>query len=351
MYIKDISLRNYRNYEDSFFSFSPEGSLIIGKNGKGKTNLLEAISYFAYGRSTLNHQDEQLICHGKDAFRIKSIFCVEDIDTEYMVSFCKEKKKIIHYENKQLRKLSDLYKLLQIVYSAPDDIYNIFTTPAKRRNFIDMAISKIYPVYIEYLRNYKNALHQRNSLLKIEFNQKEKEAWDKVFCEAAYHITEYRLKFFSLFRDEVSKSHSMLIDKEEDIEIVYKYNYYSSDDFISKMMVLLHKNIANEKKQQTSLYGPHRDDFIVLINKKDAQHFASQGQKRSLVISFKIVLANIIKNINKINPILIFDDTLAELDVYRSNYLLSNLTKSHQIFIASPTLTKYKTVDLPVLEL
>jgi DNA replication and repair protein RecF len=324
--------------------------LIIGKNGIGKTNLLEAISYFAYGRSILHHHDEELINHSKDAFKIKAEYSVNDTLSEFQVIFDKHNKKVIHYENKQLRKLSDLYKLLQVVYSAPDDIFNLFTTPAKRRHFIDMAIAKIYPVYIEYLRNYKNALTQRNHLLKTEFNPKEKEAWDRVYCEAAFNIIEYRIMFFDLFNAEVTKAHSQIIDKDEIIDVSLKLNFYDND-FVSKMLAFLNKNIANERKQQTSLYGPHRDDFSISINKQDAFSYASQGQKRSIVIAFKIALANIIKAINNINPILIFDDTLAELDMQRSNFLLSYLTQKHQIFIASPSATKYNGIDLPVLEL
>ena len=107
MYIKNISLRNFRNYEDSFFSFEPEGCLISGKNGIGKTNLLEAISYFTFGKSIINHLDEQLISYTADHFWIKSDFCINASMAEFKVFYSKQKK-VVQVENKPLKKLSDL---------------------------------------------------------------------------------------------------------------------------------------------------------------------------------------------------------------------------------------------------
>jgi len=350
LYIKNIGLRNFKNYEDSFFSFKPEGCIIIGKNGIGKTNLLEAMSYFTYGRSILNHHDEQLISFAKDSFVIKSSFYVNEDTAEFQAFFSKQKKKVIQIENKPLKKISDLYRHVQTVYSSTDDIFNIFSTPSKRRHFVDIAIAKIYPSYIDFLRRYKNTLAQRNSLLKTNFNPKEKEAWDKTFCEEAKSIVEYRIKFFDQYNEFVKKSYG-LITGEEEIDILLKLNYYQEHDFVPKMISLLNKNLVHEKKYQTSLYGPHRDDFDITISQKNALHFASQGQKRSIVIALKIALANIITSINNIHPILIFDDTLAELDKSRSSSLLSKLNPNHQVFIASPTLDRYLSIGLPVLDL
>ena len=402
MHIKSISLQNYRNYIDSSFEFSPEGSLIIGKNGSGKTNLLEAISYFTYGKSILNHLDLQLINHGKDSFFVKSCFqkntnCSNDFTavdsskssngfpavdlsnniqamTEFKAYYNSQKKKVLHIDQKPLNKLSDLYQHLQVVYSGPDDIFNIFSVPARRRTFLDMAISKIYPVYIDYLRRFKETLAQRNSLLKKDFSKKEKEAWDRTFCEDAKNVVDIRLRFFEVYRSYFKEAYAMIMDINENVDIFLKLNVstsslhtlhyqsrmdYSSverggkgeynQDFISYMLSILHENTEKEKKYQTSLFGPHLDDFIVSIYQKNAILFASQGQKRSLVVALKVALANMITDINNILPIMIFDDTLAELDKQRCENLLKNLTGKHQIFIASPTRDRYLELNLPVM--
>ena len=350
MFLNNISLRNFKNYEDSFYAFAPQGSLIVGKNGIGKTNLLEAISYFTYGKSILNHLDNQLINYSKNNFFIKSEFCINDATTECKAYYDKQKKKVIHIDDKPLKKISDLYHLLQVVYSGPEDIYNIFSTPAKRRQFIDMAIAKVFPVYIDFLRRFRDALIQRNSLMKTDFNQKEKEAWDKTFCEEAKNIVEYRIKFCDLYKDVLKTAHTMIV-KNEDIDYSLKLNVFYESDFCSKMTSLLKDNEQKERKYQTSLFGPHLDDFVITLNQKNAMHYASQGQKRSIVIALKIALAYIISSTSNVQPILIFDDTLAELDKSRSTNLLSHLSMKHQIFIASPTSDKYLSTKLPILNL
>ena len=350
MYIKHVSLRNFKNYEDFSFGFEPSGCLIIGNNGIGKTNLLDAISYFTYGRSVLHVPDQQLINYHAEKFNIKSVFSIDNDDTEFNVSFSKEKK-LIRIENNPLKKLSDLYRLLQVVYSGPDDIFRIFSTPAKRRQFMDMAISKIFPVYMDFFRRFKNAHVQRNALLKTNFSPSEKESWDITFCMEAKNIVEYRIKFFDLFKGFFITAYKMIVQENEEVDIALKLNFNTDGDFVNEMMKVLHLNLQKEKRHQETVVGPHRDDIDILINQKIALFHASQGQKRSIVIAMKIALANIITNITGKNPIMIFDDTLAELDLSRSNNLLTNMIEKHQIFIASPTSEKYLNLKLPVLEL
>jgi DNA replication and repair protein RecF len=296
---------------------------------------------------------------------------------EFKAYYSRQKIKQIYIDGKPLKKLSDLYQYLQVVYSGPEDIYNFFSIPAKRRHFMDMAIAKIFPVYIDFIRRFNDALDQRNALLKSGFNPKEKEAWDKVFCEEVKNVTEYRIKFFSIYREFIQKAYSMIIGREETVDVFLRPNFAppytpqevketelmildappptspstSREAYIEKMMKMLKDIEQSEVKTQTSLLGCQRDDFHISINHKNAFHFASQGQKRSIVIAMKIALANMITDINKTKPIMIFDDTLAELDMTRSSNLLSKLTKDHQIFIASPTAERYLTTGLPVLNL
>jgi DNA replication and repair protein RecF len=348
--ISHISLRNFKNYEDFSFSFAPAGNLIVGDNGIGKTNLLEAISYFTYGRSILHSSDAQLITFSSDEFRIKSTFMVKDAPLQLKAYFSKDKK-VIQIDDKPLKKMTSLYDLLQMVYSGPDDIYQIFSTPAKRRQFLDMAISKVFPAYMDHLRSFHHALIQRNALLKTEFTPSEKDAWDDTFVRAAKEVVDYRMRFFSLLADQISYAYQNIISQDEHISIDLKLNFFHATDFHEKMLWALSDIVIKEKRYQQSQIGPHRDDFVISIDTKNAFHFASQGQKRSIVIALKLALANIIKSINEINPILIFDDTLAELDIHRSARLLDHLTKHHQVFIASPNLDKYMSVDLPVIAL
>jgi len=348
LYIKDIHLRNFKNYEDNYFNFSSQGNLIIGKNGIGKTNLLEALSFFTLGKSILNNHDSQLIKFGRESFFLKSEYAFTETKyklkpSTFTVYYDKMKKKIIHVNNKPLQKLSDIYQYVQVVYSSPDDIYHIFSLPNKRRYFTDSAISKIYPYYLNIIRRFKETLNQRNSLLKRVFLPEEKEVWDISICREVEKVTEQRLKFFKMYNTYFQEAYKSISPLSEIVSITLKLNDIS--------MKILKENEQKEIKYQTSLFGSHLDDFYISLNGKNALFFASQGQKRCIVIALKIALANIIKDIDKVNPIMIFDDTLAELDENRSSSLLLHLTKEHQVFIATPSIERYRKIDIPLMEL
>jgi len=351
MYITNISLRNFKNYEDFFLEFNPRGAIIIGQNGIGKTNLLEAISYFSYGKSVLNIPDECLIRYHQEICTVKASYHFNGRNWDFKAYFDKSSKKHISIENKSLKKMSELYHYLQIVYSGPNDLYNLFSTPAKRRLFIDSSISKLYPDYLIHLTKYKYIHFQRNAMLKNNYQPKEKEAWDKVFCEENNNIVQYRINFFKILRLYYQAAYQKITVEEERVDIHLKPNFYCEDFSIPPLVTRLRENEEKEKKNQCSLFGCHLDDFYLTINNNIASLFASQGQKRSMVIALKLALAQIISEISQNDPILIFDDTLAELDQQRNKNLLTYLTTKHQIFIASPSFAKYSSIELPVIDL
>lgn len=356
MYISNIEILNFKNYIHSIFKFSPEGSFITGLNGIGKTNLLEAISYLSYGKSILNNKDSDLINFNKISnqensfFTIKSEFHISE-KIDFLVRYNTKKQKVIKVNEKQIAKISDLYKYVQIVYSSPDDMFNIFSSPAKRRQFLDMAIAKVYPGYIDTLSKYKKTLFQRNNLLKTDYSEKEKKAWDVIFCKDAYDVTNYRKLFIENYKTHLVNSYYDLISNNEKLDIFIKYSYNIDSNFVDSMLKTLNEIKEKESKYQTSLIGPHIDDMIIKINNKIAVNYASQGQKRSIVIILKLALSNYITKSINVFPILIFDDTLAELDNERTLKLLSHLSQKHQIFIASPSTEKYSLLKLPILKL
>jgi DNA replication and repair protein RecF len=356
LYIKKIDIQNFRNYKDFSYNFESQGCIITGNNGIGKSNFLEAISYFAYGKSILSNKDTELLNlnfpQGKENnFTINSQYHTDQTDINFFVRYNSKKQKLIKIHNKQIKKISELYKYIQVVYSSPNDIFNIFSTPAKRRQFLDMSIAKIYPMYINYLSNYKNALHQRNMLLKMNYNHSEKNAWDKIFINEAQNVTEYRKKFITEFKIYFSNAYNDMINEQEKVDISLRLNFNNQANFEEEMLKEIHKINKKESLQQISLIGPHLDDLQINIDNKSANIYASQGQKRSLVIALKLGMSSFIHNSLNTYPILIFDDTLAELDNNRTNKLLNHLSQKHQIFIASPTLDKYSLIKLPLLNL
>jgi len=348
--ITSVQLRNFKSYAERDFTFEREGALIVGKNGIGKTNLLEAMSYFSYGKSILKTSDKELVRFGAGHFFLRSVYHINEADTLFTVFF-EEGKKVVTCDQKPQKRLSDLYSLVQIIYSAPEDIYNIFTTPLKRRQFLDMAILKVFPGYIDIYRRFRLSLSQRNALLRTDFTAGEKEAWDFTFAKDSFEVCEYRLRFIAQFEQYLKEAYQMIIAKKEGISITLRQSFFSDGDYVLKLVNKLQDNLARERKYQQTVVGPHQDDFDIYLDGKRSLLYASQGQKRSIVIALKIALANLIKNIYNKNPILCFDDTLAELDKDRRTQLLTRLIPEHQIFIASPEVDKYLSSQLPVLEL
>ncbi len=348
MFIKNINLSGYRNYHDNSFIFSPNGCILVGKNGVGKTNLLEAITYFAYGKSINNHSDKLIKGFYDPFFLIQANYQHENIDYLFEASF--QNEKIIKINDTMIKRQSDLYSYLQIVYFSPDDIHLIIGSPKNRRRFLDMSIAKLFTPYIELQKTYHHVLNQRNQLLKNEINTTLKKVWDEQFLESSKEILNQRIKFLAQFESLFQESYHQISSNQEFVSI-----NYIIDDHVSiqnhQYENLLKKYEEKEIRYQRSLFGSHTEDFHICLNNKNANQFASQGQKRSIVIALKLALAKMIYSSTNIYPILLFDDTLAELDKYRSENLLHNLSHNHQIFIASPNIGHYNLLSLPVLEL
>ncbi|MBP7562718.1 MAG: DNA replication/repair protein RecF [Candidatus Cloacimonetes bacterium] len=350
MHIKSIKLVNFRNYSESKFDFDPKGCIIVGKNGIGKTNLLEAITYFAFGRSILNSRDSELIRFNEKFFKIISVFNNNQNDISFDISY--QSYKNININDVWVKRISELYQYLQIIYFSPDDINLIIGTPKNRRSFLDLSIFKIYWGYIEVMKMYQNILTQRNALLKTDYHPAEKKAWDEQLATLGSDIIDYRLKFLKDFSPIFQTCYENISGYSEriDIDYVTQFSYKTNQikkDFLSEL-----KKIENQEKiTQRTLIGPHLDDLLIKIDKQPVVKYASQGQKRSIVIALKIALAQMIQKISSTYPILIFDDTLAELDQHRSRNLIDLLSKSHQIFIATPNIDHYKHFELPVLNL
>ncbi len=350
MHIKNIILKNFRNYSEKEFQFSHNGSIIVGKNGIGKTNLLEAITYFAYGKSILNSKDSELIRFNHDYYKIIALFNCNSNDINLNVTY--KNYKTITINDVWIRRLSELFQYLQIIYFSPDDINLIIGSPKNRRSFLDMSIYKIYWGYIEIMKMYQSVLYQRNALLKTQFHQAEKKAWDDQIVTLGSDLIDYRLKFLQNFTPVFQNCYESISGNTEQIDIEYVSQFKLKNNSIKRDYADYLKKIENtEISNQRTLSGPHLDDIIININQKPVIKYASQGQKRSLVIALKIALAQMIQKMTGTFPILIFDDTLAELDEGRSNNLISLLSKNHQIFIATPNVEHYKHFDLPVLNL
>ena len=349
MYIKSLSLENYRNFERFTYTFDQHGCLISGENGSGKSNLLEAIAYSAYGKSVRHHNDSDIVRFGVNHFFFQAGFVNHDEAYSFDIGY-ENNRKVIKLNGAILSRMSELYKHIKVVYFSPDDISLVNGTPRLRRSFIDTAIANTDWEYLYKLKEYNQILQQRNALLKSDFEEKHKQTWDTNFCTASITIVKKRLEFIRKFEKVFNRIYSEITDKEEEITFNYKATLQTNlsqrdlEDF-------LFTKEQREKEVEHSLFGPHLDELIIKINGKPARDFASQGQKRSIVIALKLAQAELIRLISDEYPILMFDDILSELDNERTRNIIHNISKEHQIFIATPNADHYKDFDLRHLEL
>jgi DNA replication and repair protein RecF len=339
LYLKSISLSQFRNYQTQAFAFAPCGSLIIGPNGSGKTNLLEAIAYCGIGKSIRLHHDEQLLSFNATTFSIAAEF-EQDLGLDLSVSFnyC-NKKKLLKLDSVPIRHLSDLFNSVKVIYCAPEDLQLINGSPRVRRQYFDMAISQLYPEYISILRNYLHIVEQRNSLLKTQYLASEKRSWDLRFIEACMEVVKYREKYLKLLNEYFQKDYLHFSSKVFNTGIRYLSankamveHSVNAEGYLS----LLQSLEAREKLYQRSLVGAHIDDYEFVLDDNTLRIYGSQGQKRIVVILLKLIQATLVEQVTGIKPILLFDDIFAELDIENTTNIHRFIDKRYQVLIASP---------------
>lgn len=355
MKIKRLSAENFRNIESCDISFSDGVNLLVGDNAEGKTNAVEAIYLFARGRSHRSTDDRDMIRFGKEGFRLLIEYeTLHGRDTLEYACFgrLRQRKK----NGYKLKNLAEMLGSFKCVLFYPDNLEIVKDGPDERRAFLNIALSQIYPVYLEYYTKYKEALDARNKLLKLArempISNEEIEAWSLSMAEYASYI--YILRSEYLKRLEV---HASRICRElsggEELSLSYKSNinegavrldeavsFLNMTTNLSRELVkseyykLLTRDISREIAAGTSLFGVQRDDIIITLEGKEARLFASQGQKRSIVLSLKLAEGEVIRDVFGEYPVFLFDDVLSELDGKRRQYLIEGMG-DRQIIITS----------------
>lgn len=339
MQVKRIDLSNFRSYKKQNFVFAPAGNLIIGQNGSGKTNLFEALAYTGLGKSIRFHSDDELTYHGEQGFAIEAGFLHDTgLDMEISLQY-KDRSKQVRLDNDIIRKLSQLFETIKVIYCAPEDLQLINGSPRLRRQYFDQAIAQIYPDYIHVLRGYQHIVDQRNSLLKGQYSSAVKQSWDSRFAGAAVAVLDYRKRFLSELNLSFKENYQTISDNTKDLSVNYLPTIEQSLEFKMEADTVLGTLLSIEAKErfaQRSLIGPHLDDYEFVLNGHPLKEYGSQGQKRISVIIMKLIQASIIENITSIKPILLFDDIFAELDQRHTLRIKELISDNYQVFISSP---------------
>ncbi len=334
MYIEEIELKNFRNYEKLNIKLSRKINIFYGDNAQGKTNLLEAIYFMAIGRSYRTSNDKELIKFDKKISSVSTIINDNEIKDKVEIIISDSKNKRILLNGLGIKKLGELLGSLLIVSFSPEDLQLIKQGPGERRRFIDIEICQISKVYYYELKRYNHVLKQRNKLLKrIKSNNKLKDtlfAFDMQLINHGKKIMNYResyVKELDNFARDVQKK---LTKNKEELEIKYK-GFVTEEKYEEKMEKSLEKDIMFGN---TSV-GIHKDDINFFINGIDVKKYGSQGQQRTALLSTKLAQIEIIKKNKHTMPILLLDDVLSELDNKRQKFLIENISDIQTIITST----------------
>ncbi|MFI8576921.1 MULTISPECIES: DNA replication/repair protein RecF [Rossellomorea] len=344
MYIEQLELRNYRNYESIDVSFENKVNVILGENAQGKTNIMESIYVLAMAKSHRTSNDKDLIRWDEEYAKIKGRIQKYNgaLPLELILSKKGKKAKSNHLEQS---KLSQYVGNMNVVMFAPEDLHLVKGSPQVRRRFIDMEIGQVSPVYLHDISLYQKILQQRNHYLKQLQTRKQKDqtmldVLTEQFIEMAVKITKKRFEFVQLLESWAKPIHSGISRNLETLEIVYKPSLDVSDNQEwSKMVDIYEQKFDGIREREidrgVTLIGPHRDDLQFIVNGRDVQTFGSQGQQRTTALSVKLAEIELIHSEIKEYPILLLDDVLSELDDYRQSHLLNTIQGKVQTFVTT----------------
>lgn len=352
MYIKNISLENYRNYENFNMDFHREVNIILGENGQGKTNLLESIYAISMGKSFKSIKDKEIIKFDKEFFRVKSEYERDNEIGNIEFYFSKTGSKAIKIDGVNIKKISQLMDNIITVIFSPEDLYIIKEEPSKRRSFIDRELSQLNPIYFSYLSDYKKVLINKNTSLKENNVNKEMlRVYNEQLAFYGSKILKSRIDFIEKLKKISRNIHFGITDGNENFNVVYNPDIEINLDWdewkIKKIFEeTLERSINNDIFRKTSTRGVHRDDFQTFINDIDVRKFGSQGQQRTAALSLKLAEINLIREDKNINPILLLDDVMSELDYKRQKFLI-NTIKNVQIFLTTTDMEERMISELP----
>lgn len=336
MYLKKISLFNYKNFSEANFDFDNKINCFVGKNGIGKTNVLDAIFHLSYGKSYFNPLAVQNIKHGEEFFVIEGEFEKTKRSEIVICSLKKGQKKILKRNGKQYDKFSEHIGFIPLVIISPADRDLIVEGSETRRKFIDTVISQLDSTYLNQLIQYQKTLSQRNALLKYfalnqVFETDTLSIYNQQLDELSKIIFEKRKEFLADFVPIFNKHHQTITSSAETVQLVYESQLFEKD-----LLQLLQESISKDRVLQYTSAGIHKDDLSFEIDHYPIKKFGSQGQQKSFLIALKLAQFEFVKKNSGENPILLFDDIFDKLDETRVGKIIEMVNNSDfgQLFIS-----------------
>lgn len=326
MKIKSLKLKNYRNYDILNLDFDEAANIFYGDNAQGKTNILEAVYLTGTTKSHRGAKDREMIKFGCDESHLETIVEKNGIDYQIDMHLKKTGSKGIAINKIPIKRASELFGIVNLVFFSPEDLNVIKNGPSERRRFIDMELSQLDKVYMNNLSNYNKIVSQRNHLLKeISFGDRVSlestlDVWDMQLVHYGNKIIERRTEFIQEMNEIIASIHKKLTGDREDIKVIYEPHNGSL-----ALEDALKKNRDRDLRLKSTSTGPHRDDICFMTGDLDIRKYGSQGQQRTAALSLKLAEIEMVKRAIHDTPVLLLDDVLSELDKHRQNYLLDSI--------------------------
>ena len=316
MFLSNIKFFNFKNHSQKAFAFTKKVNVFFGKNGKGKTNILDAIFYLSSSKSLLNFTDAQLIKHDESFFRLEGSIQKNNEEHNIVIKYKTQSKSIEHNEVKY-RRNTDFFGNFPLVYALPQDIFLLVGGSEERRKLMDYTLSMIDPQYLEKLMIYNKYLEQRNALLKKETHDISLfDFYNQQLEINGIYIFEKRKALFETLIPKIEYWYAILSDNQEKIQIQYK-----SQLIESKFGELFKQSFEKDKILKRTTCGIHKDDLVFEIAELDLKKAGSQGQQKSLLYALRLAQAEWIAAQKSQQILFIIDDFSDKLDEKRHQKL------------------------------
>ena len=343
MVLNELSLRNFRNYEEIRLDFDPGVNLIVGDNAQGKTNLLEAISYLGTGRSFRTQKTMEMVRFGADFADVEgSVLSQERMQTLRWVLFSGSRPRQVWRNGAKKKTAADIVGVLPTVLFCPEDLMVLKTGASQRRRFGDSGLCQLRPNYDAALTEYNRILDQKGRILKDHFDNPAVleilPEYNTRLCQVGALLISYRARYYESLGLSAAKFHGSFSGGAEDFQLQYKTVSTVTDPFApvatltENLLDHLQSHHRAELETGQCLTGPHKDDFTVSLSGIDLKAYGSQGQTRTAAISLKLAQRELMGREWGEEPVLLLDDVLSELDPGRQDFVLNQIV-SGQVFI------------------
>ncbi|MBO2516951.1 MAG: DNA replication/repair protein RecF [Clostridiales bacterium] len=332
MLLSSLRLHEFRSYGQVLLTPPPGVTVLAGKNGTGKTNLLEAVHLCCLGRSHRTSQDRDMIMHEKESAAVQ--VTVQRRDGEHQVGVRlyenARRKKLIYVNGKIVPRMGELIGHATCVMFSPEDLQLVKDGPQARRRFLDMLLSQDQRSYFYALQNYNNALKQRNALLKslqAGGDPRQLDAWDEQLALCSAPIVRMRRETVEEMKKQATSHYTYIAGKnEEHFDLRYVSQVADAENVSEKLLKLLKESRAEDLRRVTTTRGPHRDDVELYLNERELKSFGSQGQIRTAVLSLRLASFDLLTKHQGETPLLLLDDVLSELDATRREKLIERVS-------------------------